>query len=260
MTARRPSTVQNQSIVSTTPNPAGAAAPTAAPPQLATPNPGVVSSAPTPGGQKPPPSDAKIPSPPADFVRTKTSYKPLLPRLGELLALGGAIQDLDALTDYSVLTAKAPPRDELVPVLTIAMLWSSMRKQTANWDAYAKTEEGLAWATARPLIDELRDAYNFAVQIDPSLRTRCANLAAFLGAKQQIAKKGAATRTLNRQATAAGEPAYHGAVGKARKRADEKAAAAAAKASTKNSATPPAGGASPAAAPVVPKGPTTPHP
>ncbi|HEY2510048.1 MAG TPA: hypothetical protein VGI39_04305 [Polyangiaceae bacterium] len=249
---------QHPSTQGSNPNPAGASPPAAATSPPTAPNPGTVSSAPKPGGQKPPPSDAKIPTPPPDFVSTKTSYRGFLPRLGELLALSGAIQDVDALEDYATLTTKAPPKDQVVTALTVAMLWSSMRKQAANWDAYAITEEGLAWVTARPLIDELREAFNFAVQLDPSLRTRCANLAAFLEAKQQIAKKAASTRTLNRQAKAAGKPEYHGVVGKARQRADQKAAAAA-NANTKNSATSPAGEASPAATSSGSPVPTTPH-
>jgi hypothetical protein len=180
--------------------------------------------------QKPPPAGALIPTPPAGFVPSPSSiFSGVLPRLLELGALPGAVDDLKGFLDYAlVLGAYVPPLAEVIAAFELAEAWSTMRKASAIWDAYALLQEGMAWATVRPLMDQLRPAFELATAHNPSLRTRFANLNTLLTAKQAIAKKGIATKALNKKAEAEGKEPTHGKAGKRRKKAADKAIVAAA--------------------------------
>jgi hypothetical protein len=75
-----------------------------------------------------------------------------------------------------------------------------MRKVSAFWDNYALLQEGIAWATARPVLEKVRPVYEFAAQVDQSVRTKFANLNTLLTARQTIAKKGVATKRRKKEA------------------------------------------------------------
>jgi len=212
----------------------------------------------------PPPADAKIPPVTQGFVPTGgTDYRSVVPKLTELAALSGAVEDLGKFTNYAAaLGSTAPPYAQVFQAFDVCNQWTSMRKATLAWDGFCQTQEGISWATVRIMMERLRPAFDLAVVGDSSLAVTYPSLASLLGAKKAIASKGAATRRLNKKAIAEGKPPTHGGVGKKRKRAAMVAAAAAAStgattAAAAAAATPPAatvaaGGASlPPAAPVV---------
>jgi len=214
--------------------------------------PSATSPSPTPAiFQKGPPANALIPAPPTGFVPSSDSiFIGVLPRLVELGALPGAVEDLRSFLDYtSVLGTTAPSIAEAIAAFDLGEQWSSMRKASSAWDAYAEMQEGIAWSTIRPIMNKLRAAFELAVGHDPSLATKYANLNTLLTAKRSIAKKGAATKALNKLAVAKGEAPIHGKAGKRRKKAADKAIVAAAGATSAAAATPSVTVAPPVAAP-----------
>ena len=246
--------------------PAGAAAPTAPPPQPApapqpAPSPqsapqpaGGIGAAPIPGspGFLPgPPPITGIPSPPAGFVpKSAMDFRGVLPRTSELNALPIAVKELAAFSDYAqVLGATAPPLAQVQPVCMITNEWSTTRTQSKAWDEYCKTQEGIAWSILRPIMNQVRPAFELAATLDSTLSARFPGLTTLLGAKKAIAKKGVVTRTKNGPQIAAGQTPTHGKVGKRALKAAEKAALAA---QQKAAASPPPATTAPPAPPPPP--------
>lgn len=188
-----------------------------------------------------PPPGANIPSPPAGFVPESGFARGVRPNKTEANAMSGAVTDLQAFTNYeAVLGQGVTDQADVIQTFTAAGAWSLDVMATKAWLAYAWNEEGVAWTVARGQMATLKPAFLLAAKADPSLLTKYPKLATVLGARSTQAKKGVATRTANQKATAKGELPTHGAVGKQRLKAAEKAALAA--------ATSPAPAAQPAAA------------
>jgi hypothetical protein len=188
--------------------------------------------APTDGGNlylAPPPANALIPQPPKDFVPdAETSYRGLSPSSSELIALPRAVSNLQGFSDYAqIIGATAPPYEEVLQFFEVVSQWSAMRTASTAWDAYCREQEGMGWATMRALMDRLRPAFLLAAKTNRSVMTKYSGLATFLGARSASASKAAATKKANKESKAKGEPQTHGKVGKASKRAAEKAALAA---------------------------------
>ena len=204
--------------------PAKAAAPATAAPTLQTP----ASSTPLVYLDMPP-ADANIPAPPSSFVPGNSAdYRPVLPRDAELRALPKAVNDMKNFTNYTqVLGETAPPYAQVLQALIVANAWSSMRTESAAWDAFCASQEGVSWTTLRAQMERLQPSFDLAASGTSNVGTLFPNLATLLGAKKVIARKGASTRKMNKEAEAKGEPQLHGNVGKKRKRAAEKAAYAA---------------------------------
>ena len=222
---------------------------------------------PAPGGQSvifltAPPSSANIPSPPKGFVAPVGAiFRGILPQQTELAVLPAAVEELRAFTEYAqIIGGTAPPATQVAQALDIGGQWTSMRNASDEWDGYCRSQEGVAWTTVRTMLDRVRPAWDLAVAGDPTLAAMFPNLAALLGAKRATAKQGVATKALNKQAIAKGEPPTHGAVGKRRKRAAEKLAAqtlaAATQAAPVAQPTPVATAPAPVA-PAAPPAPTT---
>jgi len=149
------------------------------------------------------------------------------PKKTELLVLAAAVKNLAQFTSYTeVMGTSAPPYAETLALFTVVYLWSAMRTASSAWDAFSVDQEGLGWATLRPVMAVLRPMFETAMKGDPTLAVKLPALATLLGARTAIAKKGAATRQRNREAKAKGEPQSHGQAGKTRKREAEKAALA----------------------------------
>ena len=182
----------------------------------------------------PPPKDALIPGVPASFIPDSgTSYKGVTPRKAELVTLPLALADLQKFTGYTqALGTTAPPYAEIVATFEVTNEWSSMRTASSAWDVYCRDQEGICWTVMRPGMEALKSAFDLAATRDPSLTAKLPGLAALLGVKQAIAQRGASTRRLNTKAKAEGKPPTHGAVGKRRQKAAEKAIVAAATAGT----------------------------
>jgi hypothetical protein len=176
-----------------------------------------------------PPANANIPSPPSGFVPGNSAdYRPVLPRDAELRALPIAVNDMKKFTNYTqVLGDTAPPYAQVLQAITVANAWSSMRTESAAWDAFCASQEGISWTTLRAQMERLQPSFELAANGTSNVKTLFPGLATLLGARQVIARKGASTRKMNKEAEAKGEPQVHGSVGKKRKRAAEKAAYAA---------------------------------
>ena len=188
-----------------------------------------VASAPRATNINPPPKGFVMPAVPADYSPAQPGeFATVVPRNTELTALSLAVTDLASFTNYAeTLGATAPPLDEVREIVSLGAQWSTMREASSKWDGYASLQEGLSWKLIRTMMDTLRPSFALAAKLDPTLPQKYAGLAKLLGAKQAIAHKAAAVRRANRKATAAGEPALHGKVGKKRQRALEKASLAA---------------------------------
>jgi hypothetical protein len=207
---------------------------------------------------QPPPADAKIPTPPAGTSAPNgANYRAFLPRSTEVAALASAVTDLRKCTNFATLFgATALPYAQVLQAFDVGNQWTTMRNETAAWDAFCQTQEGIAWQTIRVMMDRLRPAFDLAVTGDATIASTMPGLAALLGAKKAIAQKAVATKKANKAAVARGEAPVHGVVGKRRLRAAQKALLPAAKAATAgaaSSSTPPptsANGSPPASAPV----------
>ena len=176
-----------------------------------------------------PPPNANIPAPPSGFVAGDTAdYRAVLPRDAELRALPIAVKDMSKFTDYTQLLGQtAPPYAEMMQALTVANAWSSMRTESAAWDAFCGSQEGISWTTLRGQMERLQPSFDLATGGTSNVTTLYPGLATLLDAKKVIARKGASTRKMNKEAEAKGETPVHGRVGKARQRKAEKAAYAA---------------------------------
>ena len=226
----------------------------AQPPAPSPPNPSP-SPAPPNGGSalvflSPPPANAQIPvPPPGSATPGGTHYTAFMPKALELAALPAALSDLKKCTNFAQLFgATALPYAQVLQAFDVGNQWTTMRGQTAAWDSYCRTQEGIAWKTIRVMMDRLRAAFNLAVQGDATVASTMPGLAELLGAKKAIAQKAAATKKANKAAVAKGEAPVHGTVGKKRLKAAQKAAL--------ENAKPPA--AAPANAPVAPVAPQAP--
>ena len=178
----------------------------------------------------PPPAGASIPPVPSSFVpENGTNFRGVAPKKAELIALPLAVADLQKFTNYaSVVGSTAPPYEEILATFGVTNQWSSMRTAASAWDIYSQVQEGICWTAMRPSMESLKSAFELAVSRDPSLLTRFAGLSSLLGAKASIAKRAAATKRLNKKAVAEGKAPTHGAVGKRRLKATNKAIVASA--------------------------------
>jgi hypothetical protein len=178
---------------------------------------------------QPPPKEAVIPRPPSSFeVTPNARYGVVQPKKAEMVWMPRAVVELGQFTDYAATLGKTvPPLDSVIQWFDAANQWTTMRVQSAAWDAYCNAQEAQAWQGVREHIKRIKPAFALAAQSDPVLRDRFPNLASLLDAKAVIAHKAVATRRMNKQAEAEGKQPLHGQVGKKRKRAAEKAAGAA---------------------------------
>jgi hypothetical protein len=182
---------------------------------------------------QPPPVDAKIPLVPQGSVAPGgANYRTLLPKATELAALAGAVSDLRrfASSFEQVFGLTGLPYAQVLQAFDVGNQWSTMRKASAAWDAFAQTQEGIAWGTIRAMMEQLGPIFEITAARDPSLAVTYPSLTSLLRAKKQIAQKGAVARRLNAAAIARGELPTHGVVGKKRQKAADKVIVAKAKA------------------------------
>jgi hypothetical protein len=182
----------------------------------------------------PPPASANIPAVPSNFVpESGTTYRAVVPKKAELVALPLAVADLQKFTNYTqVVGSTAPPYEEILQTFNVTNAWSSMRTSSSAWDVYSRDQEGICWGVMRPSMESLKAAFDLAATRDPSLPAKLPGLATLLGVKAAIAVRAASTKRANKKAVAEGKAPIHGQVGKARKRATDKAIVAAATAAT----------------------------
>lgn len=201
----------------------------------------------------PPPAGANIPVPPPGAASPPGSnYRQVLPKATEHAALPGAVADLKRFTNFNdVFALTGLPYAQVVQAFDIGSQWTAMRTATTAWDVYCLIQEGIAWMTIRAMMEKLRPVFEMACAANPTLATMYPNLTTLLGARKAISAKATATKRANKAAIARGEAPTHGAVGKKRQKAANKAIVAAAKAATP---TPPAtvASAAPPAAPAAP--------
>jgi hypothetical protein len=126
------------------------------------------------------------------------------PKKTELRVLAAAMNNLAQFASYAqAMGPYAPSYEETIALFTVVHQWSAMRTARSAWDAYCVDQEGLGWATLRPVMTRLGTLFDIAVNADPTLLV---------------------TLQRNKQSKAGWEPRTHGRSGKTSKRAEEKAA------------------------------------
>jgi hypothetical protein len=192
--------------------------------------PAVSTSAPSTSSTSPfpvPPTIASLQSAPAGFVAgSMKRFRSVVPQRAELGALPAAISDLKKIPNYALFVG-APPLQNFIDTLTLAGEWSAVRNTTKTFDAYAATQQGNLWLTARPLMEDFRQAMVQVLKAQPALASQLQGLMTFLGIRSAIAKRSASTRQANAKEKTADQLATHGTVGKTNVRTAEKAALAA---------------------------------
>jgi hypothetical protein len=144
---------------------------------------------------QPPPSDIKVPAPPAGFVPTnKSDYRGFTPRRAELAALPDAVRELRHFDDFDQVFGKtAPPAEHVAQAFDAAAQWSTLRLASEAWDDYARTQEGLAWVDTRALLERMKKPFELASTYDPSLLSKFPSLARLFGVGRAIAHRANAT-------------------------------------------------------------------
>ena len=177
--------------------------------------------------QAPPPLSTIPSAPPGWQTSTSPNSRGVAPHTAELAVMTGAVQDITNFVNYGALLGSATPSQTAVEqTFGLGNQWSAMRSATQDWDDYARVQEGVAWRAMRTLMGRVKPAFELALKGDPTLATTYPSLTAFFAAKNLSAQRGASTRAANKKAQAAGQPAYHGQVGKERKKAAANAALA----------------------------------
>ena len=179
---------------------------------------------PLPFVKAPPPFT--LPAVPSGTVTVQSAkVRAQLPRKEELALIPDVQTELQRFTDYAAVFGKtAPARAAVEQTLSSAYQWSTLRRLLTAWTAYALAQETESWVAARNLLGRLSSAFGLAVKTDSTIGESCPSLGQLFGVRATIAQRGAAVRKANAQAVSEGKPAYKGAAGKRRQKADAKAA------------------------------------
>ncbi len=94
------------------------------------------------------------------------------------------MKNLALFTSYTqVMGTSAPSYAETLALFTVVYQWSSMRTASSAWDAYCVDQEGLGWATLRPVMASLRPLFEAAMKANPTLAAKLPALGTLLGAR-----------------------------------------------------------------------------
>jgi hypothetical protein len=154
------------------------------------------------------PPQVAIPPVPAGFVPVPlASLRGFRPMATEVKAVSAAVTELQGMTDYgAIFGITAPPVDQVIQLLQVAEQWTELLAASSAWEAYVKSEEGVAWKDALQVVEKLKTPFQLATTANPALSARLPELAKLLGASKAAAKKGSSTKSKN-QATADTPPA-----------------------------------------------------
>ena len=143
-----------------------------------------------------PPPDVKAPAVPAGFVRSNPKdYRGFRPKDSELAVIPDVIVELAQFDDYeSVFGRTAPAVLSVIQALEAASQWTALLSGASDWDAYVRSQEGMAWKDTLTLVDKLKGPFELASAHDPSIAARYPALARLVAAAKVIAKRGVATR------------------------------------------------------------------
>ena len=172
-----------------------------------------------------PPPDANIPVAPSGFVPTLgAEFRGVPPKTAHMAALPDVLEELDRFDDFAAVFGKTtPPLALTLQVARAAFAWSHQRARMRAWDAYCRTQEGLAWRELRAIMNRLAPAYGLAVTTDSTVASRYPGFARLLGASRAISRKGVETRRANAKLMLEGRAPFKGGVGKQRRKARERA-------------------------------------
>lgn len=192
--------------------PAPAAAPPASPPATSTSG----ASAPAaPGGSASTgaaagaaisaPPQVTIPAVPGGFVPVNAAdLKGFRPMASQVAAVPDAIAELGGFANYpAVFGITAPDVAQVTQRLSVAYQWTMLLSQTAAWYKYAKSQQGMAWKDALPLVDSLKAPFDLAETANPAMLSQYPALARLLDAKSVVAKRAASTRAKGKTAPTA---------------------------------------------------------
>jgi hypothetical protein len=95
---------------------------------------------------------------------------------------------------------RAPTSDELAASLLRAKSLRDEKARAEAWLAWLEREQAVAWQQALELTGRLQEHFDLADRADPNIALRYPKLKTFLGARADIAARGAETRKKNRAA------------------------------------------------------------
>jgi hypothetical protein len=172
-----------------------------------------------------PPPDANIPAVPSGFVPALgDEFRGVPPKTAHMAALPDVLEELDRFDDFAAVFGKTtPPHALTLQVVQAAFAWSGQRARMRAWDAYCRTQEGLAWRDLRAIMNRLGSAYDLAVRTDSTIASRYPGFARLLGASRDISRRGVETRRANAKLLLEGRDPFKGSVGKLRRKARERA-------------------------------------
>ena len=83
------------------------------------------------------------------------------------------------------------------------MAWRPLRQPAEAWDAYVKSQYGMAWKNALTLLDQVKPLFLMAVAKDSRLASKYQGLAEMFDAPKEVAKLANATKKKNAKTRAA---------------------------------------------------------
>jgi hypothetical protein len=95
---------------------------------------------------------------------------------------------------------RAPDRIAMADGVEIATQWDAVYEAVAPVAEYALAMRGAAWDSALKPVNKLRTAYEIAVSDEPSIASTWRQTAAFFGAREEPARRAAATKAKAKKA------------------------------------------------------------
>ncbi len=96
------------------------------------------------------------------------------------------------------------PYVELAPIaarLGLASQWSSEREKAVAWQAYARSQEVVAWKPVLDALASLKPAFEFALSRNTAIAAKYSSLALFFRLAKQPGQKASRTRHAKKMAT-----------------------------------------------------------
>ena len=122
----------------------------------------------------------------------------LHPLAGQVLVAIDFAQELGAPSYRDDFSARAPEAAPLAAALIAAKALSDESARADAWAKYLKERRDQAWQHALKLSGQFKPHFDHAVENVPGLAIRYTKGEAFLGARAEVAARGAVTRRKNR--------------------------------------------------------------
>jgi hypothetical protein len=133
-------------------------------------------------------------------------YRGSFPKLGQIVALPGAIIELESNSSYeAVFGSVVPPASQIAGELSLAAQWTALRVKIEAYLEYVRSNEVVTWKTGYADLEKLAASYDVVAEQNPSLLAGYPELTKLIDAPRVIAKAAAQTRARNVKAAKAGQ-------------------------------------------------------